>query len=225
MQMPQRHLSVFALAGSLLTGCAAFGDRQPGIAKVEELVARIERVHVEVELARDAATAAREGIQSFASTSFQGDRVLAMKSVLGQVADSKARAVALRQQVGSMRLAADPVFSQWRLQLDSIASADLRARSEERMRRTRDAYDSIAVVAVPMLDDLDAFNRRLSDLSLFLNLDHNPTALATIGGDLVELERAGKGLSSVFDRCLVAAQSYLAAVAPSPSDVAAEPIR
>ncbi|MFO1053123.1 MAG: DUF2959 family protein [Planctomycetota bacterium] len=202
------------LVPAVLSGCAVFGDDRPGVAKVEDLVARVERLHVEVELSREAMTTAVQALRGVALPSLSGDKVEAFRNLNAVAATSRERASTLREALVATRVAADPVFEQWRAQLDGIASASVRARSEERLRSTRERYEAITQAVAPAVEDFDALNRTVNDLALFLDHDFNPTAVAAIHDDLVALDRDASTLDGRFERSLGAAQAYLAVVSP-----------
>ncbi len=226
MKQPTNLTALAVVLPLCLSSCGIFGPADPGIAKLEDLVARVERVHVEVELARESAASAVRGLRTLVAADFAGDPVESWKRVLADGDASRDRAIALRETVMAMTIAAKPVFEQWRVQLDGIASASVRARSEQRLEETRARYDAIVVAVTPALDDYDALNRTLRDLSLFLSLDFNQASIRAIDGDLAALERSRTGLDSRLGAGLAAAREYLEATdLAGPGDPVATPQR
>jgi chromosome segregation ATPase len=210
-----------------LTGCGIFGDSRPGLAKVDDLVERIEQVHVESELAKQAADHAVERLAVL--TASPADPVQAHAELSASVTESERQAERLRQGIAAMEGAAEPVFRQWRSDLDAIVSARVRTRSEQRLRETRERYAEIVARVRPAVEEYEALNRSLRDLSLFLGHDYNQSAVLDVGDDVRALERQAAALGDQLDRSLAAARSYLeAASLPAAGELAeppAEPLR
>lgn len=216
-----------ALPATLL-GCGIFGDSKPSLAKVDDLVDRIERVHVESELAKEASQAGVRHLRTLASRGFSGDPVQAHTALMASVEASENQAERLSASFDDMERAAEPVFDQWRADLDAIVSARVRTRSEDRMRETRSRYAAIVAAVRPTLEEYAALNRSLRDLTLFLGHDFNATAIAAVDEDVQALEQQVAALDGQLRDCLDAAQAYLDAAAIDagglpPGDLAAPP--
>lgn len=217
-----------------LCGCGIFGDSRPGLAKVDDLVDRIERVHVESELAKEAAKSAVRRLRTLASPGFAGDPVETHQELSLAVDTSESQAARLTESVESMEAAAEPVFDQWRADLDAIVSARVRTRSEQRLRDTRNRYAAIVAAVKPAMEEYEALNRNLRDLTLFLGHDFNASAIAAVDEDVQALEQQVLALDGQLEECLAAAQTYLDAAAVDsgpdslavpPGDIPAEPRR
>jgi hypothetical protein len=209
----------------LLTSCAMFGDSRPGVAKVEDLVSRVERVHVETELARDAAAAAVRELRALTAPGFRGDAAGAYRAVSAAAEASRQHAIQLRESVSAMQIAARPVFDQWAAQVDAIGNASVRARSEDRLRRARERYEAIDSNLRPALDEFDALNCDVRDLLLFLSVDFNSASVATIQTELASLDGGVARLDARLGRSLVAAQGYLEVAARRGDEALAAPAR
>lgn len=214
---------IAALLPALVAGCGIFGDSRPGLAKVDDLVDRIERVHVESELAKDASNDAVRKLRAFAAPGFGGDAVAAYTELTVAIETSTEQARRLRAAVDAMEDAADPVFEQWTSDADGIVNSRVRERSVARLEQTRTRYDEIVTAVTPTLEQYDAINRGLHDLALFLGHDFNGGALQDIAADVQELADEVAKLDGRIESSLVAARTYLDAAAMPVTPPAGEP--
>lgn len=206
-QDARRLLAASLCAG--LAGCGLFGDSRPSLSKVDDLVERIEHVHVETELAREAARTAVSRLATLTSPTFTGNPVQTHADLVTAVEASERQAERLREGVSAMQGAAGPVFDQWRQDLDAIVSARVRTRSEQRMRETRERYEAILASVRPALEEYEALNRSVRDLALFLGHDFNRTAVEAVEEDVRALETQVAALDDQLEGSLMAARTYL----------------
>lgn len=179
------------------------------LAQVDDLVAWIERVHVEAELSRDKTDKAFAALQTLTKPDFRGDAVLAHAELMRAVDLAEKQAKDLKASVKMMKESAAPVFTRWTRDIETISSADLKKRSQDRMKETRSRYDAIVKVADPTLLAFDGFNRTLRDHALFLGHDFNPSAVAALSGDVQKLAGSKAELAQGFAQCMDTTRDYV----------------
>lgn len=222
-----RHLSAVSFgAGKLallcvllpaltLTGCASLfhGGNGSGPDKVDNLLEKIERVHVECELSGESVREAVQSLHVIVEPEFGGDPISAYEEFVAAVERSEARAKALDAIVRPMRATAEPFFEEWAANLNSFTSMDMRLRSQERLTDTLARYEAIIAAVDPAQRDFELLNRSLRDHALFLASDFNAAAVASLDGELTTLTTMAGELDDHFDACLTAAQDYVRAAA------------
>ena len=66
----------------LLSGCAMFSNQVAGVRQVDDLVGRVERVHLETELSKTRVRDALEHLHTIVDDDFVGDPFVAFESFL-----------------------------------------------------------------------------------------------------------------------------------------------
>lgn len=211
-----------------LTGCGLFsGEDQATINKVDDLVSRIERVHVETEVSKDVVRETVSSLQVLSSHDFGGNGATAYLEFMSAIKRSERQAARLRSTVAPMKEASDPVFQQWANDLAGFSSPRMRHLSEQRLATTRERYNSIVASVDPAQSAYEVFNQGLRDIALFLGHDFNPVAVAEIEQDIHAVANLAAELDGRFDTCLMAARTYLDSsampAAPGASPGAAPP--
>jgi hypothetical protein len=212
----------FAVFLPVLLGiCACASSKQSvGVGRVDDLMTRIERMHVEAELAQDKVHAAFDMLQTIATSDFRGDPVEAFAQFTISIDIATKQADALRSSIGPMKKAGEAVFTQWALDLEAFSSATMRERSEVRFRETRRRFGAITALVDPTQEALDAFNLTLKDHAFFLGHDLNAASLAAIEGDVEALGGRLVELDTKLSACQTAARNYVKAAAlPGPVNV------
>lgn len=219
----QTNLLSLALVVTGLGGCSVFQDLFSsssdggGPSQVSDLVGRIERVHVEAELSKQAMHNAVAGLGTIAAGDFKGDPSAAFASYLEAVEASEAQARKLRDTYEPMKEAAVPFFQQWTDKLKEYDNPDIRLRSQSRLAATRQRYEAIVAAVEPAMADHDSVNKGLRDYALFLGHDLNPSALSEIQDGVAALAKRAGMVERGFDACLVAARAYVDASSLPPS--------
>jgi hypothetical protein len=210
---------VVLVALSCVTGCAMFQSKKNvGPANVDDLVGWIERVYVDAELAREHVKAAAESAKVLVKADFaQGDAVAGYAEYVNLVERSEGQLEKLKESVGPMKKAAEPVFEQWAKDLESFSSPTMRKRSEARLSATRQRYNAIVGAVDPAMESYEALNKGLRDVALFLGHDFNAVALTDIRPEVDALVRSAGLLDRNLNDTMVAARAYV--------ELAALPIR
>ena len=202
--------SAFLLSALLgASACQSASKGSVGLKRVDDLVSRIEAVHVEVELSRATMEEALNSLKVIAVPDYQGDIMLAFDDYMRAVEASKEQATALRAVVIPMRRAAEPFFTQWEANMNDFASPTMRERSRDRQIAARARYDTIVEALEPLQTTYDVFNLTLNDIGLFLEHDFNAGAILGITGEVRSLENMAGELNGRMNTCLEAARSYV----------------
>lgn len=203
-----------ALSLALLTGlsaCASGNKHSESLKRADDIVTRIERVHVECELSKERAHDALGWLQSLVTGDYQGDALTAYTGFVKAVEASEKQADTLRSAVGPMQRAAEPFFDGWETDLNAFTNPKMRRRSQVKLGEARRRYQSVAAAVEPAQTAYDAFNMGLKDIVLFLSHDFN--AVHELKREVRGLLRLQDELDQGFDRTLVAAKEYIASSA------------
>jgi len=201
-----------ALCGLVLSACATT-QQSASIARVDDLVARVEGVHTEAELGKRVLYEAFLALRPVL-TPTEGAPREQYAAFLTALAASDAQSAALEARLGPLEQSARRVFARWEADLRAFENDALRDRSRERLLAARADYDAVARSAKRAQSQHAALNASLRDVSLFLAHDFNPSAIELLREDTVELRERAQGVGREYDRCMAAAEAYVAKAAP-----------
>ena len=198
-------LAVLVTASSCAT---ASGDRP---AQVESLVGRVERLHVEIELARQRVDTAVTALANLLAHSVGQDPVAAFARFEESIHASTEQLGIVQQSSASVSRAGAPVFEQWTTDLAEIQSAGLRAASQQRLTATRLRFESICATTKAAIARYAGANRTLRDYALFLGNDYNPDSIAALRVQVRPFLGEVNQLGAELDHCLSATREYVQA--------------
>jgi len=206
-----RGLSALALAAGL--GACATTSQSASIVRVDDLVTRIEAVHLEAELAKETVYTMLLALRPVIVPT-QGDPRAQFDTFLGALDASEQRAEKFERMLAPMEQSARQVFSRWEQDLRAIESDSMRELSRTRMQDTRVLYDNVLRTTKSSDKRLRELNCGLRDLALFLGHDFNAGSIASIEGEAYSLRDLAKQLGQDLDRCMQAAEAYVNRAAP-----------
>jgi len=177
--------------------------------QVDELVGRVERVHIDCELAGQNVSEGLETLMAMVGPQFRGDPTLAYDDLAAAIKLSQKQEQTLREDFGPMQETAGKVFEQWTADLDAFTSDVMRQHSAERMTAARERYDDIVAAVEPALASYAAFNASLADQALYLGHDFNAESVALIESELRALGQTASALTARFDECTKTCQNYV----------------
>ncbi len=193
---------------ALATGCSST-KQSVGIDNVDSLVARVERVHLEAELAKEGLYNAILKLGPLFAPSFTGDPAVAFEAFAESTETCEKRANRMRSHVAPMRNAAAEVFEQWSASLDEFSSPRMKQRSADRLEATRTRFAEVQETSNAVLTALDEINNSLRDTVLFLGHDFNAQSVAAIEEDALELRDRARSLGAQLDDCMDACADYV----------------
>jgi hypothetical protein len=212
--------SIAALA-VLAAACSSPSKHSASLKQADDIVGRVERVHVECELSRDAVREAIGWLHAIVTGDYEGDPVTAYAGFMQALESSEKHAEALRGYVGPMRHAAQPFFDRWSTDLNAFTNAGMRRRSQARLTEARKRYDAVVAAVEPVQTGFDAFNLGLRDVALFLSHDFN--AAPGLKKDARVLTRMSEDVQRGLETTRMAAQAYVQAAALPIAETPEEP--
>ena len=147
------------------------GKKRDGLVRVDELLEKIEQVHVETEVSKESVRESMRTLRTLVAPDFGGDALESYESFVKAIEKSEGQAAALRKSVEPMEKTAEQVFADWAKSLESFSNAEMRERSQLRLENTRERYEAIVSAVEPAQWAYDALNRTLRDHALFLSHD------------------------------------------------------
>ncbi len=201
------------------SGCAALQSamspqsKDDGLARVDALVAGIEKLQIEAAVGKERSHEALEQLQVLASPEFNGDAVTMHASLMTAVERSEAQAKQFAGAVPPIKVLADEIFERWTADLERFGGSKLRQRSQTRLEETRASYEAVLKSTVSAQIAFESLNADLRDHALYLEHDFNAAAIELIADDVVALSERSNELDLRLDRCSLAARDYVAKTA------------
>lgn len=184
-------------------------DSESGFVQVDELLGRVERIHVDCELSAQTITEAVNALVMLVGPDFRGEPGLAIDQLLTATLLSEKQAEGLRGDFVPMQDSARAVFTDWRTDLGEFTSDGMRKHSEDRMTESKERYEAVVSHVGPALVQYEAFNKSLRDMALYLGNDFNTESVKKIEQELRALLVASKALTENFNGCTDACQEYI----------------
>lgn len=219
--MSQRrfHIPTSVLALPVLVACVscaavkgmfpASSDGDAALVQVDDLVGRIERIHVDCELAGQNIAATSESLRTMVGPEFIGEPEFAHADLVAAIELSERQAEDMRSDFKKMESSAKRVFAQWEKNLESFSSDSMREHSAERLQSMRERYDSVLTVVGPAMEGYFTFNASVRDHALYLGTAFNEESVSLVEKELRKLFRTAESLTGDFEQCTDACQSYV----------------
>jgi hypothetical protein len=195
------------------TGCAT-GKQAVGIRKVDDLVGKVERAHLECELVQERVHAALDALAVVVGPVPAEDPAVAFQQLVVAIDAADEQAERLSATIPPMETASASVFARWETDLETFASPQMRQRSQARLDATRGLYAEVPRTVEPVASAAQVFNTGLRDLSIFLGHDLNAASVSEVEAEILALRRQVVTLDQRVDDCLTAARNYLRSAAP-----------
>ena len=208
-----------ALALSMLvpivvgSSCASPTERAEAVQRVDDLLARIERVQVDAVVSKETGQAPLDQLDALCAPGFAGDAKEAYAHLLETIDNSEKQSRKLKESLEPMRQTAESIFRKWTQDLQAFGNARMRQRSQTRLDETQSRYQAVYSNAQSALIAYDAYNADLRDLALFLGHDLNASAVAEIATDVQTLKEEMQQVGVRMDAVATAARAYVEAAA------------
>ncbi|MBL8863659.1 MAG: DUF2959 family protein [Planctomycetes bacterium] len=196
-----------------LGACAGTTQRSESVARVDELLTRIERMQAETAVAKESVHAAYVSLCTLVSPSFRGDAAGEFAKFVELSERSERQSEILRRAAKPMQQLADDVFLRWTKDMESFGNSRMRQRSQSRLDETRTRFQSIVGATQAAQIALDSFHGDLRDHENFLRHDLNATSVASIRPDVRALGEDLRALDVRFDATVAAARAYVESAA------------
>ncbi len=193
-----------------LAACASGGGKEAALEQADQMVAWIERVHVEAERSRQAIGDSFERLNVLAAGRFDKEPAAVVYARFAQSIDGvEQQCRRFREVVGPMLETARPVFKRWEADLQTIGNDRLRQRSELRYAVAKERYDAITAAAVPAQEQFEGFVGALRDHAAFLAHDLNAGSLGEIQDEVKLVASSARELDRSMEQCQAAARAYV----------------
>lgn len=180
-----------------------------GVHKREILVDRIE----------DAQSAQEDGQQQFkdaleqfqAVVNFEGGDLEAIYNKLdGEYEDSLDAAETIRDRIDAVDSVAEALFAEWTAELDQYTSAALRRDSERQLNQTRQRYERLMNSMKAAERTIDPVLDSLRDNVLYLKHNLNARAIASLKGELSNVNRDVSTLIDAMQKAIDESNAFIA---------------
>ena len=205
--------SALLVAGAWCGGCrsAYYSTMEAfGVHKREILVDRVEE-------GRDAQQAAKkefqDALEAFrAMSGFRGEEGLeTIYSKLNrQLQRSEARADEVRARIDAIETVAGDLFEEWQVEIRQIQKRELRNRSQDLLEETRDRYEDLIEAMNRAEERMEPVLSVFRDHVLFLKHNLNAQAIASLRGDLDEIEADVGALIREMEAAIAESEAFLA---------------
>ncbi|MBI5363392.1 MAG: DUF2959 family protein [Planctomycetes bacterium] len=206
-----RSLFVFVPAWLFVASCSSTTEKSQSLRQVDDLLSHVERMQVEVLVGKEKAHAALDQLTALTAPSFGGDPSAAYGQFVHAIDQSEAQARTVSSNVFPMKEAAESMFQQWTVDLESFGNSRLRARSVMRMEETRTRYQNVLSSATAVRVAYEAFNSDLRDHALFLGHDFNTAAVQSIASDVAAMQEQIGEFDTRIEHCVAASKAYVEA--------------
>lgn len=174
----------------LITSCsqAYYGALEKvGIHKRDIMVDRVQEAKQSQEDAKEQFQSALEEFSSVAK--FQGgDLEDTYKKLNKELQKSEARADEVTTRIDSVEDVSIALFDEWEQELDQYESAKLRTQSEQQLKDTKVRYEQLMAAMRLAESRIEPVLKPFRDQVLFLKHNLNAKAIASLRGELIQVE-------------------------------------
>jgi hypothetical protein len=200
-------LTIFVLAGCE----SAYYDTMEkfGVHKREILVDRIEDAQEAQEDGQEQFKSALEQFQ--AVVNFDGGDLEAIYNKLdGEYEDSLDAANTIRDRIDAVDSVAEALFDEWTAELEQYSNASLRRDSERQLNQTRRRYERLMNSMRAAERTIDPVLDSLRDNVLYLKHNLNARAIASLKGELGNVNRDVGTLIDAMQKAIDESNAFIA---------------
>lgn len=210
--MLSRSLAILAIVLSWSVSCSSiyYGTMEKfGYAKRDILVERVGE-------GRDAQNAAKEQFQTALEAfrqvaSFEGGDLEAVYNKLKHEYDtSSSRVQTVNDRIASIETVANDLFREWSTEIDQISSADLKAKSQQKLHDTQSRYDQLIGAMKSAAGKMDPVLVSFKDRVLYLKHNLNASAITSLQSDLKTIESDVGELMRDMEQSIQQANDFIA---------------
>ncbi|MBA5762887.1 DUF2959 domain-containing protein [Vibrio sp. 404] len=185
------YLIAMFIALATLTGCQSTyyaAMEQVGVHKRDIMVDRVEDAKQSQQEAQQEFTSALEALSAL--TNFNGGE---LETVYNQINDkyeaSESAAQDVSDRIAAIEDVSEALFAEWEQELDLYSNASLRRSSEQKLRETRSSYNTMIKAMQRAEQRMTPVLNALRDNTLFLKHNLNASAIGSLQGEFVSLEK------------------------------------
>ena len=211
-------ISVLAIAACLAApACksAYYGTLEKfGKHKRDILVDRVEEARDDQQ---DAKEKFKDALTRFSElTRFEGGELETVYEKLNsEYESSETKAQAVTDRIRAVEEVAQDLFSEWQKELSEYESADMRRASEQQLRDTKQRYGQLIGAMQRAEKKMKPVLAAFHDRVLFLKHNLNARAIASLQGQVVELEGDVARLVAEMDAAIREANTFIDAMSAS----------
>lgn len=199
------------LLAAATTGCqsAYYGTMEKfGVHKRDILVDRVEEARDDQEEAKEEFQTALDKFSSVVAFS-GGDLRARYDELNAQLNRCDAKAEDVRERIASIERVAEALFEEWESELEEYSSPDLRRRSEETLDQTRGRYGLLIRAMRRAESKMEPVLVAFNDQVLFLKHNLNAQAIASLQGEVSEIEDDVAALIAEMNAAIAEANAFI----------------
>jgi ElaB/YqjD/DUF883 family membrane-anchored ribosome-binding protein len=207
--MNQRHLpatlvGIAAIVGASLTVLA----QDQGVKQIEQL---IKKANGQVQSITDAKLQLQKTMDAYNAVLAPDvkDRRDAYKKLQKEMSEADKKRAEVSARSTEMNAEADKLFKSWEGSTSAIQTPDLRARSEERLKRTQDRFKDLRETGKSAADLYSPMMKTLQDQVTYLGHDLNAAAATSLKPDADKLNAQAQELYAAIDKVTAAANANI----------------
>ncbi|OLQ86548.1 DNA repair protein [Vibrio ponticus] len=205
------YLIAMLIALTTLTGCQSTyyaAMEQVGVHKRDIMVDRVEDAKQSQQEAQQEFTSALEALSAL--TNFDGGE---LESVYNQINDkyeaSESAAQDVSDRIAAIEDVSEALFAEWQDELDLYTNASLRRASEQKLRETRTSYNTMIKAMQRAEQRMTPVLNALRDNTLFLKHNLNASAIGSLQGEFVSLEKEIEQAISQMNQAINESDKFL----------------
>jgi hypothetical protein len=141
-----------------------------------------------------------------------GDLERVYRKLSDELERSEKKADRVRNKVDAVDRVAGDLFDEWETEINQIANSDLRRKSTDSLRRTRERYRQMIRAMRRAESKMDPVLQAFRDQVLFLKHNLNAEAIASLEGTVTSIETDVEELIHELNNAIREADDFLAAM-------------
>lgn len=213
--MTNRKLRVFIITAALLTISAAGCQKayynameKIGFPKRDILIDRVEEAKEAQEDAKEQFKSALDKFRSVIDVK-GGDLEDKYDQLNSELDDSKSRAKEVRDRIASVEDVAGALFDEWEEELEQYNNQKLKNESRRNLNATKKEYNTLIKAMKRAEAKIDPVLKPLSDQVLFLKHNLNARAIASLEGELTNIQSDVSSLVKDMERSIKEADEFI----------------
>lgn len=210
MQTSSRLLAIAIFLGFAFGCTSVYYDalEQFGVEKRHILADRVEEGREDQKDAQEQFQTTFDAFQAL--THYDGGNLESVyRRLQSEFEDCEDQAQTVRDRIGSIEAVAKDLFAEWGMELAQISDAGMRNRSRASMNDTRRSYGSLIAAMKRAASRMDPVLTAFRDRVLYLKHNLNASAIASLEGDLGEIETDVGRLIAEMNQAIAEADAFL----------------
>jgi hypothetical protein len=122
---------------------------------------------------------------------------------------SKSRADAVKERIRKVETVSTDLFKEWEQEITTMQNAKLAADSREKLRETREKYDSLHTAMKRAEGSMDPVLTQFHDQVLYLKHNLNAAAIGALKGETMDIEKEIQRLISDMNASIEEADRFV----------------